>query len=92
MKEIKIPGMDFRQANIRDVVGFLSHASVEFDKTDAAAGEKGVNFLLNQGTEAPLVTFSASAISLFEAIKIVTQVADLTYRIDGNAVIIEPKK
>lgn len=93
MQEIKIPEIDFRQANIRDVVQFLQDASVQFDKTDAAQGEKGVNMILNlQATDAPLVTFNARAISLFEAIKIVTQVANLTYRIDGNVVMIEAKK
>ncbi|MFC1462678.1 hypothetical protein ACFLQU_03640, partial [Verrucomicrobiota bacterium] len=41
--------------------------------------------------EVPLITFTARFISLFEALKIVTQVANLKSRIQGNVVIIVPK-
>lgn len=41
--------------------------------------------------EVPLVTFSARYISLLEALKIVTQVANLKFRIEGNVVMIVPR-
>lgn len=45
MQSIRIPEVDFRQANIHDVVNFLKEASVEFD---ASQGERrGVNMILN---------------------------------------------
>lgn len=120
MDEIKIPEIDFRQANIHDVVNFLQEASVEFDASPGEAEKKGVNIILNlqagraqeppsrapsddpfadpaeaapgdQGAGGvPLITFSARYISLLEALKIVTEVANLKYRVEGTVVMIVP--
>ncbi len=45
MQQIRIPEVDFRQANIRDVIDFLHSQSVENDTT-TGEGRKGVNFIL----------------------------------------------
>jgi len=118
MEEIKIPEIDFRQANIHDVVDFLQMASVDFDPADISEEEKGVNIILSLGQsdqpaaaappsddpfanmldeggageagQVPLITFTARYISLLEALKIVTQVANLKYRIEGSVVMIVP--
>jgi general secretion pathway protein D len=119
LKEIVIPEIDFRLANINDVVAFLQEQSREFDKTETDEGRKGVNIILNLRVgqaaaaapapaldvfaaappageaaagagQVPLITFSARYISLFEALKIVTQVATLKYRIEGRVVMIVP--
>ena len=116
MEDIKIPEIDFRQANINDVVDFLQEASVEFDASEDPEDRRGVNIILNLGSdfggrsvpetdvsdpfapaldvpaaggsEVPLITFSARYISLLEALKIVTEVAQLKFRIEGNVVMI----
>ncbi len=49
MRSITIPEIDFRQANITDVVTFLSEASREFDRQDIPPEERGVNIVLNLG-------------------------------------------
>ena len=49
MRNIVIPEIDFRQANITDVVTFLSEASREHDRQDIPAEERGVNIVLNLG-------------------------------------------
>ncbi|MBT3295573.1 MAG: hypothetical protein HN919_21020 [Verrucomicrobia bacterium] len=120
MEQIKIPEIDFRQANIHDVIDFLQMASVDFDLTDVPEDEKGVNIILSLGqgeataaaTPAasddpfasmledgegaagaggvPLITFTARYISLLESLRIVTQVANLKYRIEGSVVMIVP--
>ena len=117
MERIKIPEVDFRQANIHDVIDFLQEASVGFDTSAPDAARKGVNLILNLGpgsagaqqqvqledpfsapvqpddrapSGVPLITFSARQISLLEALKIVTEVAQLKFRIDGNVVMIVP--
>jgi len=46
MSKIRIPEVDFRQANIRDVVKFLFEQSVEFDPAPSAADRKGVTIIL----------------------------------------------
>lgn len=116
MASIIIPEVDFRQANIHDVIQFLQDNSVEFDPSPE--GKKGVNIILNLGTmeSAPaeaaaggdawgaapaegagaapggteLITFRAREISLLEALRIVTDVANLKFRVDGNVVMVLP--
>jgi len=114
MASIIIPEVDFRQANIHDVIQFLQDNSVEFDPSPDS--KKGVNIILNLGTmeTAPaeavgdtwgaagadgaavapggteLITFRAREISLLEALRIVTDVANLKFRVDGNVVMVLP--
>lgn len=106
-----IPEIEFRQANIHDIVDFLSKASVEGDRLEIDPQKKGVNFVLNlddaankqigqrdgsTGTSekiepaSPEVTFTARYISMLSALKIITQVSGLKYRIDDGIVFIEP--
>ena len=119
MKRIIIPELDFRQANIHDVIDFLQEASVDFDSVELPEGENpGVNIILNLrsgrqagaaaapadpfaavlatddlgggGGDTQHITFSARYISLLEALDIVTEVADLKYRIEGSVVMVVP--
>ena len=122
MKEIIIPAVEFRQANINDVVNFLVEASVAADPD-----KRGVNIILNLGQSgggaapAPVVaaptadewglggddfgaampaasapagvrdiTLNLRRISMLDAIKYITEVAGLKYRIEDSAVIITP--
>jgi general secretion pathway protein D len=119
MKKIVIDEIEFRQANMHDVVDFLNKRSREMDKTTDDETKKGVNIILNLGLTAtaapakaaggddvfaaeadkggggasgvPEVTFSARYITLFNALKIITDVAGLRSRIDGDVVMIVPK-
>jgi general secretion pathway protein D len=70
MEKIRIPEVDFRQANIRDVVDFLHSQSVEFDPEEDPDQRKGVNIILKLDQEAggaaaapaaPLDPFAAPA-------------------------------
>ena len=49
MNNIVIPEIEFRQANIADVISFLGDASREYDEADVPANERGVNFVLDIG-------------------------------------------
>jgi general secretion pathway protein D len=118
MNDIMIPEIEFRQANIHDVVDFLVKASIAEDTTTDNPRDKGVNIILNLGGSAgsspvapssdpfattpapgasspsisgvPEITFTARYISLFQAIKIITSVAGLKYRVEGKIVMIVP--
>ncbi|HRT05280.1 MAG TPA: hypothetical protein P5204_06240 [Kiritimatiellia bacterium] len=124
MKTIVIPAVEFRQANINDVVNFLVEASLAADPE-----KEGVNIILNLGqgggaaaapAPAPAVpamdewgfggedlgggmamaasapagvrdiTLNLRRISMLDAIKYITEVAGLKYRIEDSAVIITP--
>ncbi len=51
LTKIEIPEVDFRQANIQDVITFLQSASVEYDTTvpPESKERRGVNMILNLG-------------------------------------------
>lgn len=128
MKNIIIPAVEFRQANINDVVNFLVEASMAADPE-----KEGVNIILNLGQSgggaasapAPVmaapdmggdewgfggddfgvglpaaggggggnlrdITLNLRRISMLDAIKYITEVAGLKYRIEDSAVIITP--
>ncbi len=53
MKGIKIPEIDFRQANINDVITFLQQQSVECDEVSKGEEQRGVNIILNLSAGAP---------------------------------------
>jgi general secretion pathway protein D len=126
MESIIIPSIEFRQANITDVVNFLVDASVAGDPDGV-----GVNIILKLTTgegaaapapaaaapvddfgfgadfgaagggfdtpaasggaaNVPAITLNLRRINLLDAIKFITEVADLRYRLEGNVVIITP--
>ena len=132
MEQIIIPSIEFRQANINDVVTFLVEASIQGDKVDGA----GVNIILNLAAPGggaafapaaapaasadgfgefggaagdgfgdlggasevapdtsgiPTITLNLRRISLLDAIKYITEVARLKYRLEENAVMITPE-
>ena len=49
MNRIVLPEVDFRQANVADVIAFLSEASRDYDQEDTPNEERGVNFVLDLG-------------------------------------------
>ena len=126
MQTIIIPAVEFRQANITDVVNFLVEASIAADPD-----KEGVNIILNLGqsggasapaeptapaastTEDPFggfggedfgaempvssgaagvrdITLNLRRISMLDAIKYITEVAGLKFRIEDSAVMITP--
>ena len=102
LEKIKIPEIDFRQANIKDVVEFLNSAGVEYGADDKPASAKAPKIELNLGessgpeknspVETPLITFQARYINAEEALRIVTSVAGLKYRVgDDGRIMVEPK-
>lgn len=132
MESIIIPVIDFRQANINDVINYLREESIKQDKDGV-----GVNIILNpnvleaagtvapppaaprmdagfddfggfsdfgmpapaqdfaapapSATGVPTITLTLRRISLLDAIKYITEVARLKYRIEENVVMITPE-
>lgn len=137
MEKIIIPIIDFRQANINDVINYLREESVKQDKDGV-----GVNIILNPNVMSspaaapepapapaadpfaaegggfdnfgggfddfaappvqdfaapapsagvPTITLTLRRISLLDAIKYITEVARLKYRLEENVVMITPE-
>lgn len=131
MESIVIPSIEFRQANIADVVNFLVDASVAGDpngigvniilkltgSAEAAApapapapaapagfdsgfgggfGEFDSGFgeapaaAVPGASSVPAITLNLRRINLLDAVKYITEVADLRYRLEDNVVVITP--
>ena len=118
MRSIVLPEINFRNANITDVINFFESASREYDDPSLPPEKRGVNFVLRgvAGAAAPTaaapaaadpfatatdatapsagggtpITFTARFVSLWDALKIVTEVSNFKFRIRGNVVIVMP--
>jgi hypothetical protein len=104
MDRIMIPAVDFQNAGIHDVITFLQEASVDYDPQKRgvniilnlgdtavpAAAETNAPAAARPGPKVPPVTLKAKEISLLEALKIITNVAGLKYRLEGNVVLVVP--
>ena len=92
MSKIIIPEINFRQANIRDVVDFLNKSAKENDKETSDPELKGVKITLNLPESAiqpcPAITFSARYVSLGAALGVISPVAGLEYDIDSKANVV----
>lgn len=127
MQNIIIPKVEFRQAQIADVVSYLVDASINADPS----GE-GINIILNLGdggatmaatsapaaadddgwggfgdddgfgapaassfggssSSVPPITLNLRNVTMTDAVRFITEVARLKYRVEDTAVIITPK-
>ncbi len=106
MQAIRIPEVDFRQANIRDVVAFLTPLSVSADRPEIkfvlkleeppASGSDDsafgtTNRAPDSTTDASPITFSALDITLKDTLDYAVDIAGCKYRIRDGAVVIMPR-
>ncbi|HEY3840375.1 MAG TPA: hypothetical protein VGL72_27575, partial [Bryobacteraceae bacterium] len=103
LERIIIPKLEFREATVSEALEFLKKRSVELDD-DSPPGDKGVNIVLKTGelpNEIPQlpgmgnpnetrITVSLTNIPLIEALKYVTGLANLKFRIEPYAVSVIP--
>lgn len=105
LDSIVIPKLELRNATVREAIDYLKKKSVEADGT-SPAGERGANIVLKTETrdkeEAaalaapagsatdPRITLSLTNIPLTEALKYVTGVANLKYKVEPYAVAVVP--
>ncbi len=101
LDRIIIPRLEFRETTIREAVELLKRKSAELD-VDSPVGERGVNFVLRLeggtagGTPSLVspadaqITVSLTNIPLREALKDVTSLANLKFKVDSYAVVIVP--
>ena len=119
LQKLIIPQIEFRQANIADVLDYLSKASVEVDQEDhtgvniilklsaattvtPAAGDAATTPPAATGTDTtaaapaaagatPPITLTLRRVNLLDAIKYITDIASLSYRVDKNVVFVTPR-
>ncbi len=87
LNSIIIPEINFRDAVVPDIVRFLSDESRRVDPQ-----HEGVNIVLQSpDVEGRTVTLSLRDVPLVEALKYVTTVAGLKFRVEPSAVLVLPK-
>ena len=88
LQKLIIPRIEIQEANIVDVLNFLRETSASMD----TEGKTGVNFILAANvTAVPPLSLRLRNVSLLDTLKYITDIANLSYRIDNNAVIIMPR-
>jgi general secretion pathway protein D len=88
LKSIVIPSLDFRDANIKDVVLFLTETCRRQDTTG-----KGVNILLlgmDSAAEQSSITISIRDMNLYEALQYIVEMASLKFEVKAKAVAVSP--
>lgn len=91
LKSIILPDVSLRDARLDIVIQLLQQRSRELDPLRP---QKGVNFVLKYGVaseSSALITLNLKRVTLLDTLKMVTEVAGLSYRFDGEIVVIEPK-
>lgn len=88
LKSIILPKINFEQATIEEVIGYLRSKSVEFDTIDP--NKSGVNFILQTRgkTTAPITMSDLRDVPMIVALDQITSLAGLAYRVESHAVII----
>jgi general secretion pathway protein D len=90
LQGITIPSLDFRDANIKDVVLFLTETCRRLD-----ASKQGVNILLlgmegSAAADQNNITISIRDMSLYEALQYIVEMASLKFDVQPKAVAIMP--
>ena len=98
LSRIIIPRIEFNNARLVDVLGFLSQKSQELDTFESDPARRGVNIVIDssgslQGRDMSqsLLTVRLASIPLADALKYVTQQVDMKYRVENFAVKVIPE-
>ena len=88
LKSIVIPSLDFRDANIQDVVTFLVETSRR-----SGADQEGINIILlgmGDSMDSAGITISIRDMSLFETLQYIVEMASLKFEVNSNVVSVMP--
>lgn len=99
MKKMRFPHVAFKPpATIIDAVDFFRSASKDYDDPDLPPEKRGFNFVLKvpQGQEGlaelpPIPTITATDISFYETLKLVSDSVDYGFKVRGPIVMVMPK-
>ena len=88
-RETELSSVEYRDARVDEAFESLSDASRATDPDGV-----GINIIYRgpEGEAAPRITLTLRRVSLYDAIRYITEVSGLYYRLDDNAVIITPEE
>ena len=85
LRELKVPHVEFVNAGLDEVVGYLRIASRNVDPEG-----RGVDFIVNLEPEARnrQISLTLNQVPLEDLVRYVTEMAGITYRLEANAVVL----
>ena len=99
MKKMRLPHVSFKPpATIIDAIDLFRSMSKDYDDSDIPPEKRGFNFVLKvpQGQEGtadlpPIPTITATDISFYEMLKLVSDSVDYGFKVRGPIVMVMPK-
>ena len=87
-KAITIPKVEFREATLTEALEFLRSKSRDLDPR-----KEGINFVLKVPPSFSQVKITISLINvpLLEAVKYITNLANMEFSVEENAVVVHPR-
>ena len=92
MDKIILPSVQFKNATIEEAIEYLRVKSRDLDTFTDASGTKGTNFILKNG-DTPSnarISLDLKDVRLSEALRYVTELAQMKYKVEAHAVLIVP--
>ncbi len=96
LKQIRLPLISLDEATIQEAVDLLRIQSIQYDTT--GVGDKGVNIVIKEGSSGDAtasvankrITLNLTDVPLEEALKYITDLGGLRYRVEPFAVVVVP--
>ncbi len=92
LRSIRIPSLNFHEASIEEAIEFLRLKGRDLDVSENDPALRVPNFVLKSG-ETPStakITLDLKDVPMEEALRYVTELAGMKYRVENNAVVIVP--
>lgn len=92
MKQIRFPSVSFSGASIEEAIEFLRMKGRDLDDVERDSSRKGVNLILKSGDtpSTASITLDLKDVPMEEALRYVTELAGMKYKVENNAVVIVP--
>ena len=90
LKIIQVPGVQFFESPLPEVLTELQRQARAFDLTEPDPAKKGVNIipLLVEGEEPPTVTITLNSMPLGQMIQFLTETVNWTYDVRADAIVV----
>lgn len=92
MQRVMLPSVNFQGATVEEAIEFLRMKSKDLDSVERDPSRKGVNMIVKSGTAPSTahITLDLKDVPLIEALRYVTELAGMKYKIEPYAVVIQP--
>jgi tetratricopeptide (TPR) repeat protein len=92
LKAIRLPSVKFQGASVEEAIEFLRMKGRDLDETERDLTRKGVNIVLkpNDTPSTATITLDLRDVPMEEALRYVTELAGMKYKVENNAVVVVP--